>query len=106
MKIKEALAITKQLQNKESKTDIEQALIVLTQGYNLRNKITNKPIISQESVNEFFKLIDENGIHTNWELVSIKNVRVYFMEVFRGIYEIPEFPFVSEEIKSIRETVD
>jgi len=99
MKVKEALEIAKSSDN--------QALIVLAKAYTIKNKIKNKPNnLDQKSIDKFFNLVDSNGMGERWASIQIANIRAYFVESFRGIFEVPSFPFISNKQIKEREQIE
>ncbi len=53
---------------------------------------------------EFFKLIDANGVGRRWSAVSIMNVRAYFEECF-GL-KPPPYPQLDEESIRTRSEIE
>jgi hypothetical protein len=106
VKIEESIEISKHPE-KHSVEELKQALKTIAKIYTIKKKITSYPnILNQKNVDKFFRFIDENGIQENFKMISIDEVRQSFKMSFIGDFEIPLFPFISEDTKKKREQID
>lgn len=101
---KEALELATKI--KKPVTKEQQALYALARAYKIKQTFTTYPLqVTQEKVNEFFRLIDEGCSGSDFKETTAHDVRRAYKQAFKLIFDVPDFPFISQETKKIRERI-